>query len=509
MRRAKAKVRKRGQRSTAKTERPKSPLAATAKKRTALLEAKFTEATEHLAAASEVLNVISKSSGDLRKIFQAILINATRLCSAKFGTLFRYEQGKLHLAAQHGTPQTLRTFQRKRGPFFARPGWLMERAIKTKKTVHSADGLAEPTPGFASKLGGARTTLYVPLLKKRELIGLIVIYRQEVRPFSDTQIRLLETFAAQAVIAIDNAGLLNEQARLLNELQQRTNDLSEALEQQTATSDVLGVISSSPGNLEPVFEAMLASAVRVCKAQFGVLFRHSDNAFYPAASCDVPPAYAEFLRRASFQPLEDAAFAGTPLHCLLLSKDVVRRDDELAQANPGPSARYGGARSLIAVPLLKEGELIGALIIYRTEVRPFPDKQIELVRSFAAQAVIAIENTRLLNELRQRTDDLSESLEQQTATSEVLKVISTSPGELKSVFEAMLRMPPDFARPASASCSFRTAPTRRLELGWQRIRGVSQPGADPARPLHRYRPCRCAKQSFASRTSSRPDLRGP
>src|SRR4029079_4849954 len=169
-------------------------------------------------------------------------------------------------------------------------------------------------------------------------------------------------------------------------------DLTESLEQQTATSEVLKVISSSPGELKPVFQAMLENAVRICEAQFGVLFRYSDGAFYPAGSLDVPRAYAEFLRDAAFRPLTDATFAGTPLHRLLHSKDVVRSDDEMTEANPGPAARYGGARSLIAVPLRKDSELVGAFVIYRQRVRPFTDKQIELVQNFAAQAVIAIEN---------------------------------------------------------------------------------------------------------------------
>jgi GAF domain-containing protein len=222
----------------------------------------------------------------------------------------------------------------------------------------------------------------------------------------------VQSFAAQAVIAIENA-------RLLNELRQRTADLSEALEQQTAASQVLQIISSSPGELLPVFKAMLENATRICEAKFGVLYRYDDNGFEPTVLSNAPPAYASFVwSRGQFFPQK-----GNGLDRLLQTKTVIHSVDEAAETVPTNSARLGGARSQVMVPMLQEDKLAGAIAIYRQEVRPFTDKQIELVKNFAAQAVIAIENARLLNELRQ-------SLEEQTATSDVLRVISSSPGGL-------------------------------------------------------------------------------
>src|SRR5262245_48322199 len=230
------------------------------------------------------------------------------------------------------------------------------------------------------KLGGARTLLTVPLLKETAIIGAIGIYRKEVRPFTDKQIALLTNFAAQAVIAIENA-------RLLNELRQRTDDLSESLEQQTATSEVLKVISSSPGELAPVFQAMLENAVRLCEAKFGTLFRFNGELAARVASVGTPATLVQFqLKRGPFKPDADGSFD----RCLT-TKSIVHVADELAAPQPGVAARYGGARSTLYVPMLKDNEVVGVIVIYRQEVRPFTDKHVTLVQSFAAQAVIAIE----------------------------------------------------------------------------------------------------------------------
>ena len=378
------------------------------------------DARDERAAIEEVLRIISAFPGALEPAFQAILKNATRICEANFGVLYRFDGGAFHTAAEVGAPPEYTEFNRRRGAFQPQPGGQLERAMLTKQVCHTADEAAEAVPGFAAKLGAARTQVTVPMLKDGELIGTIIIYRREVRPFTDKQIELLATFADQAAIAIENV-------RLFEAEQQRTRELTKSLEQQTATSEVLRVISSSPGALEPVFQAMLVNAIRICDAKGGTLWRCENDAFEAVALCGAAPALTQFHRqRGSFK-----APAGSGLDRMMLAKDVIGIADEAAEPTPSVSARLAGARSLIVVPMLKDNELIGAIDIYRHEVRPFTDKQISLVQNFAAQAVIAIENTRLLSELR-------ESLEQQTATSEVLSVISSSPGELEPVFQAML-----------------------------------------------------------------------
>src|SRR5262249_44534056 len=246
--------------------------------------------------------------------------------------------------------------------------------------------------------------IVVPMLKEGELIGAIGIYRQEVRPFTDKQIELVTNFANQAVIAIENTRLLNE--------------LRESLQQQTATAEVLRVISSSPGELEPVFQSMLENATRICEANFGILYRFDGNVFRPVALQDAVPALGEYLRRNPPRPdprnlLGRLFQTKQPVHVADITAEPAYAEGEPARI---AAVEIAKARTFLAVPMLKEDELLGAIGIYRQEVRPFTDKQIELVKNFASQAVIAIENTRLLNELR-------ESLQQQTATADVLKVI--------------------------------------------------------------------------------------
>jgi GAF domain-containing protein len=378
------------------------------------------ESLEQQTATSEVLKVISSSPGDLDPVFQAMLENATHICEAEFGILFSFDGEQFSKAATRNVPVALLEFIDRRGPFVPPAGTALHDMLTTGKVAHRPDASVSETQSAPVRLGGAKSFLAVPMFKDEALVGAISIYRQEVRPFSDKQIELLQNFAAQAVIAIENTRLLNE--------------LRQSLEQQTATSDVLRIISSSPGELEPVFQAMLANATRICDASFGILLLREEDSFRRVARYNAPAEYVKFT---DANPLIHRS-QSVSLNRLIETKQTDHVADMTVEEAEAPIVRFGGARTLLSVPMLKDDELIGAIGIYRQEVRRFSEKQVALVTNFAAQAVIAIENTRLLNELRQRTDDLSEALEQQTATSEVLRVISSTPGELEPVFSTML-----------------------------------------------------------------------
>jgi GAF domain-containing protein len=401
----------------------------------------LSEALEQQTATSEVLKVISSSPGDLEPVFEAMLENATRICDAKFGNLWLTQDDGFLVAATHGIPPEYR--DRLKVGAVSHPGQSLplSRAKKTRQVVHITDLSkyqsyldGEPVAVSGVEVGKARTLIIVPMLREKELVGAFAIYRQEVRPFTDKLIALVQNFAAQAVIAIENT-------RLLNELRGRTLELTEALEQRTATSEVLGVISSSPAELTPVFNTILANALRLCEADTGHVLRAEAGALSIAAMRGGRPEYAQLLReRGPWRPPPDSA----PAQTMEQKKPVQIADMSQTSSYAAgvqvtvAAVELGGLRTVLMVPMIADEKAIGIIVIYRSVVRPFSDKQIALVENFAKQAVIAIENARLLNELRQRTSDLTESLEQQTATSEVLSVISSSAGELEPIFQAML-----------------------------------------------------------------------
>jgi GAF domain-containing protein/signal transduction histidine kinase len=392
----------------------------------------LSESLEQQTATADVLQVISSSPGDLQPVFKSMLNNALRICEAKFGQLLLFDGSGFLPAELHNSPTEYGELF-KDGPLIPGPRTALGRVIASKEVAQVADVMAGSTYAEGDPLRiatvdilQARTLLAVPMLKDTELVGAIVIYRQEVRPFSDRQIELVASFASQAVIAIENT-------RLLKELRQRTGDLSEALEQQTAISDILRAMSSSPGDVKPVFASVAEHAARICEAQIvDVLIVEGDKLHYAAE-------FGEFGRilRGETAPLNRDSVMGRsicdkqPVHVV----DLQSADHDFPLGREFALAL--GHRTTLAVPLIREDRALGTILVRRAEVRPFDDKHVALLKTFADQAAIAIENARLLNELRQRTEDLRESLEYQTATADVLNVISRSTTNAQPVFDAI------------------------------------------------------------------------
>ena len=432
----------------------------------ARLTRELNEALEQQTATAEVLHLMSGSHGDLARVFDTILANATRLCQANFGLMHLHEGDGFRTVAMHNAPPAFAKLRRRKPVIRARP---LLRMAATKQMIHIADitkdeASEQRDPDVAAfiELTGVRTLLGIPMLKDDSVIGAIIFYRTEVRPFTDKQTELLKNFAAQAVIAIENTRLLNELRQRTTDLTERTADLTEALEQQTATSEVLQVISSSPGDLQPVFATMLEKAVRICDATFGNIYRWDGEALHIVATHNTPPAFAEDRRRSPYRPYPQSPIgrmvaAKTVVHI----RDITAEEVYIAQHDPVAvsAVALGGIRTLLGVPLLNKGEMIGAFFLSRQEVCLFTDKQIALVTNFAAQAVIAIENARLLNELMQ-------SLKQQTATADVLKVISRSTFDLQPVLDALVETAAKLCAADMASIATRDGEVYRVKANY-------------------------------------------
>ena len=418
------------------------------------LTRELSEAREQQAATSEVLQAISHSTFDLRTVLDTLLQSAVRLCSADQGTVAQRKGDTFYRSVSYGFSPAYLDYVK---DIPVKPGrdTGTARALLEGKVIHIPDVLADPdfTWKEGQRLGGFRTVLGVPMLRDGVAVGVLALTRSSVQPFSGEQIALVENFAAQAVIAIENA-------RLLNELRQRTTDLTEALEQQTATSEVLQIISKSPGDLEPVFASMLENAARVCEASMGAIYRWNGEGLLLVATHNMAPAYAEALGRSPLRPTPDGY-----VRRIVETKAVLHFADLAAQpayAERKPMAvaavEVGGIRTFVAVPMLKESKLIGTLVLYRREVRPFTDKQIELVKDFANQAVIAIENTRLLKELRERTEEvekLNQHLEHR---------VTDQVGEIERMGRLRRFLPPQVADLIVASGSEKQLESHRREI---------------------------------------------
>jgi GAF domain-containing protein len=385
-----------------------------------------TEALEQQTATSEILRVISSFPSNLQPLMNVVAENAARVCGAADAVVYRLEGGQLQLLASYGDIPAMRSW-----PLLDR-GHVSGRAVIDRRPVHVHDIVAAeaefPISVALARQRGTRTYLSTPLLRDGLPVGVIGIRRQEVRPFTDRQIELLQTFADQAVIAIENV-------RLFTELKEKNHALTQALEQQTATSEILRVISSSPTDVQPVFDAIVRSAVRLCDGLYGFVGRFDGEQIHIAAHHNYTPDALRVMQEMyPMRPSRQLVSGRVILTRSVVQIEDLMEDPEYAQR----LARAGGWRASLGVPLLREGNAIGMMTVMRGQPGPFSETQVELLKTFADQAVIAIENVRLFTELQSSNRELRTALDKQTATSDILRVISQSQTDVQPVFDAIL-----------------------------------------------------------------------
>ncbi len=407
----------------------------------------LTEALEQQTATSAILRVISTSPTEVQPVFETIVRNAVALCGSLFANVFRFDGELLHLGASHNVGPDYVELLREKYPMPPNSSQVSGRSLLTRSVVRLEDALADPDYDQRFPAMGWRRMLGVPMLRQGEPLGVIVVGWAEAGPVPKTQEDLLRQFADQAVIAIENA-------RLFDEVQARTKELTEALERQTATGEVLGAISRSPTDLQPVLDTIVATAARLCQAEWAVISKlEADGRYHPAAAIGNDEKYLRFLAQNPIPVGRGTVVGRTALEGRTLHLPDVLQDPEYTWSE---AQAKGGFRTVLGVPLLRGGAVIGVLILYRNVVRPFKEKEIELVTTFADQAVIAIENVRLFDEVQARTKELTEALERQTATGEVLGVISRSPTDLQPVLDTIVAT-------AARLCQAEWATTYKLE----------------------------------------------
>ena len=388
----------------------------------------LSESLQQQIATADVLRVISRSAFDVQTVLTTLTDSAARLCDAESSHIYLVEGDVARLAVCSGFSKEYEELLR-RTPLTPGRGTLVGRTLQEGGVVHLPDAVADKEYRWrdAQKLGRFRTMLGIPMLRDGATMGVMVVTRSQVLPFTDKQIALLQTFADQAVIAIENA-------RLFDEVQAKTRDLSESLQQQTATAEVLKVITRSTFNLQAVLDTLVESATRLCDAQDALIFLPEGNVCRAAARFGFTPEYHAYIGSNPVQINRGSVVGRTVIDKQLVHISDVLADPDYARFD---AQKIAGYRAVLGAPMLREGNVVGVIFLTRTRPEPFTEKQIELVKTFADQAIIAIENTRLFDEVQAKTRDLEESLRQQTATADVLKIISRSAFDLQRVLSTL------------------------------------------------------------------------